>query len=471
MDFPDLITVKILDNLYKIDNKSILNLINLNKNLDSFCDLYIYKLYSTLNIKNTHEKYMNNYDLTIVQRVKLILNKKCQKCQKTSKTKIYYPYPIRLCCKCFENISINIKDLLDLYNVKWNAILFYKSKQNNKYVLKKEIETFYGLKLEEIHLNDFKKEIATKLNISTEQLSLYSTLYVKEDYPQLSLVEAEYYTNIYKENLLNYAKNNNIPNNHDIIKKYKKYLTNKKDYELWFNKLNFIRFEYERFLCEEKYESIIFMLQNICNNKSYFSELKLQNIPNINNLLFILYNNCINNIENDTIIKDIKEIIKNFIEINIIIIDNFDDNLANNIANNMLKYPDKELFLPKYDPKIFIKKYTEIIYNYPLILINNDDISWENVYNIIKIEFYDKICKHCNKKFSSKENRIKHEYNSHLKYKFKEDIVLFNEDDKKSNYIIFDQPIYINNKIECIVDKYSNMICEKTKNYISITKI
>jgi hypothetical protein len=472
MDLPELAINNIIELLSKYP-KSLLIFSSLNKYIYSLSEEHIYKLYGTINIKHIHERYMNNYNLNIIQRIKLSLEKKCCRCDK-QRSRIYYPLPIRLCDDCFKDITITTDELHNKYNIKWTLIPehFYKSKQNKIYVLIKEVEKFYNLKLYEVHLNDYKKNIAEKLEVNVKELTDNSLFFVREYHPEISIVEAEYYTNISKKILNEYIKLNDIPDNHIIVKQNKKYIINKEIFNTWHDNVKNIKKDYDDYIIKEKYEQIIKDLQDYCNKIPYFSNMNLYDIPDINNFITKLKNSIKKENEIFLIIKEIKKYIDKFINNNLISINNFEDKIANNIANSILKYPDKHLFSPKYDPKNFIINYANIVHNCSFFIIDGDfELTWDIIYNIIKIQYYDRICKFCNKQMITKDTRIKHEYNKHLKYKFKEDILLFNNSETKINFAIFDQPAYITNKLSSIIDKYENLYYEKNNNYIIIKKI
>lgn len=490
MDLPDLIISKIIELLYNDTTdpknlcsscKTFLNFALLNKKIYNLSQNYIYKIYQDLNITAKHEKYMNNYNLNITTRIDLTLNKKCNRCN-NSKCRFYYPLPLRLCDNCFNIIMINKEDLKNKYNINWCLLEdhYYKSKQKKIYIIKKEVKSFYKLNLEDIHLNNYKKDISVKLNIPSLELTNNSVSFVKEYHPNINVVESEYYTSISKNILKDFLIKNNIPDNHILLKKYDKYFINKQTFVDWNNNLYHIKNEYDEFLLNEEYYYFINEIQRFINNVPYFSEFKIEDIPEIQNYKNELYDTILlkkTEIVKNEIIKNkfnnLKLYVENFILNNLFLINNFEDQTANNLANSILKYPDKILYSPKYDPKIFIKKYIDIIYDnaYFLIIENEEVITWDMIYNIIKIYYYDNICKFCNKKMNSKDEKIKHEYKVHLKPKFKEDLLLFNNNKNKMYFALFDQPSYILNRIPLILNKFKNFEYEKQNNYIFIKKI
>jgi uncharacterized protein (DUF1330 family) len=472
LDLPELAINNVIELLSKYP-KTLLTFSSLNKYIYSLSEEHIYKLYGSITIKHIHERYMNNYNLNIIQRIKLTLEKKCCRCDKL-RSRIYYPIPIRLCEDCFKDITITTEDLYNKYNIKWDLIIehFYKSRQNKTYVLIKEVEQFYNLKLHEVHLNDYKRNVAEELKISTKDLTYNSLFFVREYHPKISIVEAEYYTNISKKILNDYIKLNDIPENHIIVKQNKKYIINKETFDIWNDNIVNIKKNYDDYIFKERYDQILKELQDYCNKIPYFSNMNLHDISDINDFIEKIKNSIKEENELFLIIKETKKHMEKFINNNLVLIDDFEDKIANNIANSILKYPDKSLFFPKYNPKNFIIEYANIVHSCPVFIVDDDfELTWDIIYNIIKIQYYDRICKFCNKQMITKDTRIKHEYNKHLKCKFKEDILLFNNNDAKINFAIFDQPAYITNKLSSIIDKYENLYYEKNNNYIIIKKL
>jgi hypothetical protein len=116
----DIIIKKFIEssNDFKIIFKFLISLKQVSKYWNILLsDKYFELLYNKLKITNNMEISMNKYSLLLIQKLNLLLTTGCQRCKLEKIRKIHWPFPIRLCKDCIEEITISDFRLNRQYNI------------------------------------------------------------------------------------------------------------------------------------------------------------------------------------------------------------------------------------------------------------------------------------------------------------------------------------------------------------------
>jgi len=159
-------------------------------------------------IKNSQEdRDMNLYNLTVLQKLSLLLECGCQACGKARITKIHWPFPMRLCTECLYSRTISDYRLRDEYAIGENQLrnLRYTSKDmwkrgsgyfTIKFYLISDIENMIGCPLSEYVNNKTRQlrfEIAEKFSMTPEELDAISPTFAKlthhDEYKFMNIAE------------------------------------------------------------------------------------------------------------------------------------------------------------------------------------------------------------------------------------------------------------------------------------------
>jgi hypothetical protein len=425
-------------------------------------------LYERIKLSDRFDQYMIN--LTYLQRLCLLLEKGCQRCGVKRIRKIHWPIPIRVCNSCIREITISEYNLRKQYLITnftypiFTIVRYFE--YNMKCYLIKDVEKQIQCKLDEYHLNDFKREIATDLELSTKELTKYSRTYLIKTDPDIIKVKKEYYINLALEKFDDFLEeleivdlNFEICNNERvIINKIKR----KYDYNKWYE--NFNKEKYLDFKTKHHYmivyDNTISELRCMLKQHQYFKNINIRDIPGISSILEE-YKSPDKGIDKlREVMQDVTNIVTKFISEN-----NykpfFTDVVANEIISNMLYYPNKIIS----DYEKFIKTYMKR-FNY-----NNQDIQyivktidmWSDVKDFIEKSNKSHQCSHCNRYFRYKEllQHNKTIYNE-IKEDMLKDIKNFIKDPNINEFIItkpskkFRQEIYYLAKTNKLVYKWFN---------------
>jgi hypothetical protein len=130
-------------------------------------------------------------DLSSRQKLSLLYNTFCQKCKASENTKMYLPIPIRVCCDCFKKITVTELELKKNYHIVDLDTRFYLNKE--KIYLIKDLENTIKCKLYEYHLNDYKREIASIMEIDPIEIARLVAEFRFLRKPKLKYIERMYY--------------------------------------------------------------------------------------------------------------------------------------------------------------------------------------------------------------------------------------------------------------------------------------
>lgn len=155
-----------------------------------FIKEYWDKLYSSMNLDASQKQLMDEYSLSILQRLALYFECGCQKCGTPRITKIHWPFPIRVCKDCFQSITISDYRLYNDYKINnslanlnyvsttlWNR---YIGNYNLNFYLISDVEKILECKLHvyvQNKLESLQNAMSTELNISKDELYLKSPYY------------------------------------------------------------------------------------------------------------------------------------------------------------------------------------------------------------------------------------------------------------------------------------------------------
>lgn len=319
--FPRLVIHNIINQTLNFQSKDLLiTLQNMSLTCTEFNDIiepFWEILYKSLKIPKELDNYMS--DLAFKYRCYLILKINCQKCDIPRTLRIYWPHPLRICPKCFKTVAIDEISIKVKYCIKdfTHDKCIILNNQNNqvKFYLIKDVEDKINCKLYEYHLNDHKREIASKLDLSYEELFNNSKKFVFQDNPNIKEIEKDYYRNlaseVFKEHLntLKIYDMFSEPIKQEERSIYK--LKNKQEFDDW--KINLNNFE---------------EIYRLFKKKDYYMFIYNRELKHINNILF-QYNYIIEDVPDISNIleeykdfnKPIKELEEVFIKIRHIVID------------------------------------------------------------------------------------------------------------------------------------------------------
>lgn len=219
-DLPDdisrIILKNIIDNIMDKDsNKAFKLLTNIGNTCKEYRELTNTKytiLYWQQDPCDDMDWWMD--ELSMKQRLHLLLESGCQRCGCSRITKIHWPFPIRVCKACLEEITIRDYVLAQEYNVKnfsgrsitrntWSSGF---GSSSYEIFLIKDVEKHTGFKLSEYKLEqkriimERKRQIAESLALSEDDLKMRSNHFRLQEMPIITQVEREYYNSLASEN-------------------------------------------------------------------------------------------------------------------------------------------------------------------------------------------------------------------------------------------------------------------------------
>ncbi len=364
-------------------------------------------LYETLDISKDEESSMKN--LTYLQRLRLLLETGCQKCNKPRITKIYWPFPIRVCVDCIKSLTITNYELNKCYNInhyqddRFFLISIYN--RHNGYIeekvfLKKYVEESLGRSLESLILNDYKRQLSDRLQIDPCELIKFSPSFKSKSKPSLSDVEYEYYRGLARSK---------IPRNSDEgpMKVYKASIydiVNKKTYGYWIDKYEDVikkqkEFEYDR-LINYEYDIGRRNYNNILQSIPYFQRVDARHIPELTHVFLKEHNEDIQSVQKK--ILSGYPILNDFIQKNNFVFEHSND-VINDIIQKEIRFPKREV-----DEKNIIARYMKLL-QYPDIIKSNYFSEIETIDELEKFiadTTKTHVCKECNVELSHREYYI-----------------------------------------------------------------
>ena len=367
------------------------------------------KFYEKLGVSKKNETAM--VDLTYLQRLHLLLDTGCQRCGTHRITKIYWPLPVRVCSTCIRLITVNEFALSKEYMVKnYNDDRFFTINYYNygdyeemRIYLIKHVETKIGCALLDAHLNNWKRNLAKELGISTQELTKHSASYKIHAEPSLATVSREYYSSIAIKQLP-YANDGPVVRYGNFATK----IATKGAYDSWLAGLATVledqrKHEYNKKLTLA-YEARKNKMRRGLQSSVYFSKLDVEKVPGI--VEFFRKG------EDDTVesigqrMRDGLRFIKGFVNENVVIIDTGNQN-ANGIANSIMRYPDKTP-----DVKQFVTAYTKSM-AYESHLVDSLKIeTWDDALELVKISKEKHTCEVCHVTMKHRKY-LKHMYQVH----------------------------------------------------------
>ncbi len=356
---PQLVLTNIFKKYLNYPEKYAFNhLLNLSKTCKEFNNIIepIWELlYDKLIVTDYEEDCMLH--LSYLERLHLLLDKGCQKCNRPNIKKIHWPYTIRLCHDCFKEETITPYLLKVRYNIYFIT--------DDEFLLKKDVEEMIECKLEEYHLNDYKRQLATDINLPIKDLSKYSKSYLKKEKPNPIIVIKEYYKNLAYYHFNEHLKSLRLPNKYfapfsqemTIIFNIK----NKSSYDEWYSNLHTYKERYDENMRIKIYNETYFRklshLRFLLSEHEYYNSLRIEEVPVINEIIIKYRDGKVNFITDlETAMLEASDLLKKFIK------DNyykplFKNSVANEVAISMLRYPSKNI--TDYDK--FIKEFAKKI--------------------------------------------------------------------------------------------------------------
>ena len=236
-------------------------------------------------------------NMSYKNRLHLLLGTGCQRCDAPYITKIYWPFPIRVCTTCFNSITIRDYELQDVqytsnYYVHGSSWSRYRGTQSFRYYLKYLITKKLKCSLEEYRTRQNEKshqhkvDIATSIGISLEELtkSLERTILMESAFPDTKMVHQTFFQNkALKKAKSEFEKYKGTPppSYRDIMRECES-IHDQDSYDTWFvnfestkkDTLAIIEKEAFQILYSNSKEKII----NSLNLHPYFSNLTLYDL-------------------------------------------------------------------------------------------------------------------------------------------------------------------------------------------------
>jgi hypothetical protein len=356
------ISEKIVDYSDKIAFNSLLALSETCKEFQNIIEPLWEELYDKLDVTPEQEYYMRN--LSYLKRLHLLLDKGCQRCGTPNIKKIHWPQPMRICQECFKEITITQYNLKVKYNIRLDL--------DDYFVLKRDVERIIHCKLEEYHLNEYKRKLATDLNVPFKDLSKYSKSYLKKYRPDPKRVEKEYYSNLAYDQFNKHIKSLRLPNKYSspftsevtIIFR----IIDKESYTSWHDNLHTYYDRYKENIRISEYNNQYIKklshLRFLLREHQYYKNIQLEIIPKIHIIIESYRDPSYTIIQLENAMQEASDIIKQFIK------DNyykplFKNCIANEIIATMLYYPHKTItdydkFIREFSTKTK-KEYKKII--------------------------------------------------------------------------------------------------------------
>jgi hypothetical protein len=157
-------------------------------------------LYNRLDISEEEETSMTR--LTYLQRLHLLLEFGCQRCHKPRITKIYWPFPIRVCLDCIKKLTITRYELKTLYNVmnfqddRYFVVNIYVRPSSSiiePVYLRHYVEEILKCSLDSLIMNEHKKMISDHIGVPPSEILKFSKTYKSKTKPSINIVEFEYF--------------------------------------------------------------------------------------------------------------------------------------------------------------------------------------------------------------------------------------------------------------------------------------
>jgi len=336
-------------------------------------------LYEKIHVTDYEENCMSQ--LSYLDRLHLLIDRGCQRCHNPFTKKIHWPYTIRLCHDCFKKVSITPYQLKVKYN-----IIFMTDKV---FVLRSEIERLIQCKLEEYHLNDYKRYLAQELDLPINALTKYSRSYLKKQRPNPMIVLTEYYKNLAYEQFNSHLKSLRLFNKYfppfskEVNKIYN--IKNKQDYEEWHSNLHTYKARYDENVKIRRYNDSFFkkksQLELLLNENQYYRSIGIDQIPEIKEII-TKYNDPKNDIkEMEEAMQKASDILKKFM------LDNqykplFENKKGNKIVESILRYPDTKL--KHQDYRRFINEFSRVVHCRIVITDENlKTLKWEELVELV----------------------------------------------------------------------------------------
>jgi hypothetical protein len=327
LKLPELVINNMLNQIINFTPKEAFKtLVNLSISCQEFDNIItpFYKiLYEKLKIPKKQDIYMN--DLSYKYRLYLILYTGCQKCQTPRITKIYWPFPLRVCIDCLKSITISCNTLQHVYHIKNFTYTKYLKYNRHlpqsidlRYYLIQDVKNTLKCELIEGHLNDHKRDLASKLNLSYSELFTKCKRFVYEEYPDIKTIEREYYRDLAIVTFDNYLKELKIDDYFSSALAEKRKLVRiktKNDYDTWYDSLHDFEPNYTLYKKKERYMFIYNQKMNVLYNILCSTNITLEDVPYIHDLLedYKDYKKDIN--ELDGVFKTIENIVRQFIKV------------------------------------------------------------------------------------------------------------------------------------------------------------
>jgi hypothetical protein len=271
---------------------------------------------------------------------------------------------MRICQECFKEITITQYNLKVKYNIRLDL--------DDYFVLKRDVERIIHCKLEEYHLNEYKRKLATDLNVPFKDLSKYSKSYLKKYRPDPKRVEKEYYSNLAYDQFNKHIKSLRLPNKYSspftsevtIIFR----IIDKESYTSWHDNLHTYYDRYKENIRISEYNNQYIKklshLRFLLREHQYYKNIQLEIIPKIHIIIESYRDPSYTIIQLENAMQEASDIIKQFIK------DNyykplFKNCIANEIIATMLYYPHKTItdydkFIREFSTKTK-KEYKKII--------------------------------------------------------------------------------------------------------------
>jgi hypothetical protein len=276
------------------------DLLSLNRTCKDFLKItdfeQLYKqVYDKLEVLPQHDTYMS--ELSYLKRLYLLLETGCQRCDTPNIKKIYWPKPMRICTKCFKEVTISLHSLRIKYRIEIDEKVFKPifelETANQSLYLIKDVENLIECKIHEFSLNDYKRQLSIDLGIPAKELGIYSKLYFKVAKPNKNKVIKEYYTRLATTQ---FKKLKIVDKNMLYYKEYHELyeITTKLKYDVWFENFKTIKerlskyTEYKK-IYDDKIQDLNSLMRTYKFRKTIcYSNYEIYNIDNIPEISEIL---------------------------------------------------------------------------------------------------------------------------------------------------------------------------------------
>ena len=358
---------------------------------------------------NVKDRCCKEYDLMLFRnRLHLLLDVGCQRCGASNITKIYWPFPIRVCVYCFEKITVRDYELESQYRINNYTSNYYiqgtswsrhGGTSQFRYYWKYLIVQDLGCSLIEHKLRKLQKsiqhkmEIAESLGVHLDDLSnhLGTADLMATDYPNKSMVHQLYYRHtalaILKTFFIKYEIKTNT---YTIIQKQCNMIQTKEDYDIFFQNMETNKDEILSKTDDEAFHALLSVTKNniisSLHAHPYFSDMSIEQLtiylPETQTLSGLNYEDL------RTTIKKYNTSLDCFINKNNVTFDDIHNVQVQSILKKTIKFPQTE---PSN-----IKQFLLSIFNY---IADIDKISsWKEAcvfINSCRNIFERKVCNIC----------------------------------------------------------------------------